>query len=79
MDAVDVAQAREDELRAEALANRRPVQETPRVMDGVRVCLGCEDPINKKRLEANPDAVRCAECQQEHERQQMRARGGSIL
>ena len=76
MDAVDVAQAREDELRADALANRRCAKETPAYMDGARVCLVCVDPISRQRLEANPDAVRCAACQQEHEHQQMRAGGG---
>ncbi len=77
MDAVDQAQAREDELRAEALAamQRRP-QEAPRIEQGVRLCLDCDDPLSEQRLKANPQAVRCAGCQREHEHQQMRARGG---
>lgn len=78
MDAVDLAQAREAELRAEALycAQRRPAETALVAADGRRLCLGCEDPIDRKRLKAHPQAVRCVECQQEHEHQQMRVRGG---
>lgn len=76
MGIADRAQPREEEFQARALAAvlNRPT-ETPRVIDGVRVCLDCEDSIESKRLKANPQAVRCAECQQDHEHQQMRARG----
>jgi len=76
MDAVDKAQAREDELRDEAIASaRNRPREAPRTVGGVRLCLDCDDPINEQRLAANPQAVRCAECQEKHEHQQGRARG----
>ncbi len=43
-------------------------------IDGVRVCLDCFDPLGKKRLKANPDAVRCVECQELKEKQDRRKR-----
>lgn len=43
------------------------VIETPFIIQGVRVCLTCYDPIPPKRLRAEPDAVRCHCCQQAHE------------
>ena len=77
MDIGDRAQAREDELRDDALATavRNRTHEAARVVDGVRVCLDCEDPISTERLKANPQAVRCAGCQQWQEQQRLRARG----
>lgn len=77
MDIADRAQPREEAFQAAALAAvlNRPT-ETPRVVDGVRVCLGCEYPIDGDRLEANPGAARCADCQTEHEKQQRRGHAG---
>lgn len=76
MDIADRAQPREAAFQAAALAAvlNQP-RETPRVINGARACLNCDDPIIGKRLEANSDAVRCAECQQRHEHQQARERG----
>ena len=42
-------------------------QETPLVVDGVRLCLDCEDAIPAERLQRMPYAVRCVHCQQTHE------------
>lgn len=77
MDQADRAQARELELRDEALycARHRPAETALVAENGRRLCLDCEDPLSEKRLKANPQAVRCTDCQQEHEHQQMRARG----
>lgn len=49
----------------QALQCRR---EPPLVVDGQRLCLCCEDPLSKARLDANPKAVRCVECQNDHDR-----------
>lgn len=38
------------------------------VIDGERVCRDCEEPIARKRLEAQPRAVLCVECQEDRER-----------
>lgn len=43
--------------------------------DNLRTCVDCEDLIDADRLEANPHAIRCLDCQQNHER---RARLGLI-
>lgn len=78
MDIGDRAAAREDELRDDALASfaRNRQHEAARVVDGARVCLDCDDHISANRLNANPQAVRCADCQQQFEHDQKRARGG---
>jgi len=77
MDIADRAQPREAEFQAAALAAvlNQP-RETPRVVYGVRVCLDCDDPLHADRLEASPNAVRCTDCQEQHEYEQKRARGG---
>lgn len=68
-DIVDRAQEREAEFQAQALAAvvHRP-HETPHIEHGVRLCLDCDDPLGRQRLKANPDAVRCLDCQTLHER-----------
>lgn len=80
MDIADRAQPREAEFQAAALAAvlNQP-REMPRIVGGVRVCLDCDDPLGRQRLKANPHAVRCLDCQEQHEHEQKRARGGSIL
>lgn len=72
-DAADRAQAREEQERMEAIERRREAAdrataETPFEIEGTRVCLDCFDPISKKRLKANPQAVRCIDCQTDVER-----------
>ena len=69
MDIADRAQVNEERERDIALAAQQAARkETPRYISGLRVCLSCEDVIAPTRLEANPDAVRCMDCQHEHER-----------
>ena len=70
-DVADRAQVREDDNLAEALARqaeRASSHEQPFAIEGKRVCLDCLEPILKKRLKANPQAVRCTECQEIRER-----------
>lgn len=70
-DIADRAQVREDDNLAEALARqaqRAAVHEQPFAIEGRRVCLDCFEPILKRRLMANPRAVRCTECQEIEER-----------
>ena len=52
-------------------ALNRPV-ETPLKCAGRRVCRDCEAPIESTRIAANPDAVRCTECQNDRERETRR-------
>lgn len=69
MDTADRAQKFEERERSQALAAQQATAtETPREVDGVRVCLGCEEEIELPRLAANPDAVRCMDCQTLFER-----------
>ena len=49
-------------------AQKNAAHETPFEIEGKRVCLDCFDPIARKRLAANPHAVRCTECQNDHDR-----------
>lgn len=69
MDDADRAQGLEETFRDSALAarQRRPV-ETPHWVGGTRVCLECDEEIDPDRVTANPQAVRCLDCQVLHER-----------
>lgn len=70
-DIADRAQVRESANLTEALARqaeRAATHEKPFEIEGRRVCLDCFEPILKRRLRANPRAVRCTECQEIKER-----------
>ncbi len=69
MDVADSAQAVQELNRNLALAEHAGHQpETPIYLNDVRVCRWCSQEIAPLRLEANPQAVRCVECQDRHER-----------
>ncbi len=69
MDDADRAQGVEELTRDLALAQRAARQdEAPLVIGDVRICRWCNEEIEPQRLEANPQAVRCVECQSRHER-----------
>lgn len=75
MDIADRAGAVVDQFTSDSLARRaaaaaaaRPHQALVNSETGERVCLDCYEPIPVKRLTANPNAVRCTECQGDHER-----------
>lgn len=65
MDTVDIAKELELKQRDEALKTHfsNQAKETPLIIDGVRVCLDCDAAIPEERIQANPAAVRCTECQ----------------
>lgn len=67
--ATEQAQAQLDaHLRDHAAA--AAVTDAPLIRDGVRLCIDCEDTIPTDRLAFAPHAVRCVECQQDHEHKQ---------
>lgn len=71
MDIADDAQRVEEMARERALAQRADRKaEQALYMNEVRVCLWCNQDLDLARLQANPDAVRCVECQVRHERTQ---------
>lgn len=62
MDSGDKVQRLEEQLAGAA----RPSQKshTPQLMIGGEVCcVDCYDPIDQERLKAQPEAVRCIDCQ----------------
>ncbi len=76
-DIADRAQVREQLNLNHALtrqAERAAAREQPFEIEGKRVCLDCFEPLGKKRLKANPDAVRCVECQELKEQLERRKR-----
>lgn len=42
--------------------------EAPLEINGQRFCLDCDGRLSLARLAANADAVRCVECQTDHDR-----------
>lgn len=42
--------------------------EPPLEVNGQRLCLDCDGPLSRARMQANPNAVRCVECQTDHDR-----------
>ncbi len=71
-DIADHAGELEERQRADALrAQSAVLVELPRHdHEGKRVCLDCEERLPAKRLKASPNAVRCVECQDLHEKRQ---------
>lgn len=68
MDPIDYAQQREEQHRDLALAAQaNRAKDKPLVIDDEVCCCSCEEPIPEKRLEAEPEAARCLDCQQAHE------------
>ncbi len=68
----DLDRAKELEMRERQAALERALaegQETerPLVIDGVRCCIDCGEPISPARLAARPQSVRCIYCKQERE------------
>lgn len=73
MDDVDRAKELEQEHRLRAVENELAShieRESPLIINGVRCCVDCRDPIPAKRLAARPDSVRCIECKQIKEQKQ---------
>lgn len=72
-DIADNAQSFEERERAQVIASHdaRP-REAQNIVNGVPVCRWCGQEIDHGRLQANPNAVRCTECQDKHDRNQKR-------
>ena len=66
-DDIDRAQAREEELRSDALEDHRR-RHRPSFMDSARECRICDEPIPEERRRAVPGCSTCVECQRDIER-----------
>lgn len=62
-DMVDLAQEREAELRAAALAAQAERSQPGQPLPWPRDCLLCGDAIPLERAKARPDAILCIDCQ----------------
>ena len=64
-DPIDRGCEREDELRADAIAEqrRRAGLEGKTVADSARKCSACKEPIPEARRQAVPGVQTCIECQ----------------
>lgn len=72
---MDRASELEQWQRDQALARARQQAISPSFAPakrGKRLCRDCHDPIDKRRLSARPDAVRCTECQSYHDKETAR-------
>ena len=71
-DDADIAEEFEARHRAAALkAHRaRMKKNAPIEVDGKRLCVDCGDEIPPGRVEANPDVIRCIECQTDIEKRE---------
>lgn len=65
MDIIDRVAEYEEMERLAAID--KALQQTGNVM-GMENCIDCADPIPAARRQANPNANRCLECQQYHEK-----------
>ena len=65
-DEIDRAQAREEEIRQEALAARER-QRAALPQHSARVCTGCDAPIPEARRLAVRGCQRCVDCQNDAE------------
>ncbi|WP_165495674.1 TraR/DksA C4-type zinc finger protein [Marinobacter halodurans] len=44
--------------------------EAPLEYNGQRLCRDCDEALSQARLAANPNAVRCVDCQTDHDRRE---------
>ena len=75
MDEIDLAQQLEECERVEALRRARNAAAEDEAARGeagrnLALCRECGAPIPKERLAAQRQAVRCIECQRDHDREQ---------
>ena len=72
MDEVDQAQEREafyqEKILKAALQADQHDDGDPLIIDGVRCCQNCEEPIDPKHLQVQPNAKRCVKCESRKER-----------
>jgi len=77
MDIIDHAQALDEMFREQSLSTYKKSREAYEyaaqiekfcIRDGVHYCRDCCDEIPPGRIEANPFAVRCVDCQEKKER-----------
>jgi len=54
--------------RAIVAARARPDEKALRDATGRIVCRGCHEPIDRARLQALPEAVRCVPCEELHQK-----------
>ena len=67
MDVVDMAYESQEIYLKTAFANQQcQARKIPLIINGIRRCLDCENPIPIERLEIQPDAVRCVACQNKY-------------
>ncbi|WP_348758330.1 TraR/DksA C4-type zinc finger protein [Candidatus Methylocalor cossyra] len=76
MDDIDFAQHLEECDRNDALRRLRSAQEMAELQlvdeaRGAVICLDCGAPIPDERLAVQRQAVRCIDCQREHDREQL--------
>ena len=72
-DIIDHANALTERQRQRAIkAITERQHEQAAYMDGVQVCLDCDEPISADRLKAAPQAVRCVFCEGIREQQRGR-------
>ena len=74
-DIIDRAQRAEETFRERALKRRSNAKEDALQTageDGWPICIDCGERIPKARLAARPNAVRCIECQRDHEKRTAR-------
>ena len=79
-DIIDAAKLREMEDRRLALLNQKDKArqtEQSLFIDDVQCCIDCNDPIQKARIEADVDCVRCISCQEDFELITKRKNGGA--
>ena len=74
MDEIDRVQAASEVYQAAAMRshlNKRKLEPVPDKDAGnERGCIDCKEIIPRARIEANPAAVRCIECQSKFEREE---------
>ena len=57
------------EASIQAQLQNGKITDPPLIIDGVRHCIDCEEPIPARRLEVQPESVRCVPCKSIFERE----------
>jgi phage/conjugal plasmid C-4 type zinc finger TraR family protein len=76
-DEMDRAQAREEEMRADALAEHQRRAHGDATIPSARQCAICDEDIPARRRLAIPGVQTCVECQRDLEREDYIVSGGT--
>jgi phage/conjugal plasmid C-4 type zinc finger TraR family protein len=70
-DQLDLAQELDARFRKQALIARKKKTQAGRAMESRTICVDCDEEIPERRRQAVPGCIRCTDCEQEWENENL--------